>query len=73
MTSDAWKPPASAAVRQFATRCIEHPRLEEDPVCVIATEREKMLKEIDRAEDVPEPAVAEVKAVHCNGRHRRRA
>ena len=52
MTNEAYKPVVEYAIRSFAARCLQHPRLEEDPACVIATEREKFLEEL--AQEVPE-------------------
>lgn len=65
-----WKSPAYYAVRQFALRCMRHPRLEEDPSCVIATERDAMLKEIDQAE-LPQAVMEPVSVTpERNGKHR---
>ena len=67
MTDDAYKPVVEFAVRSFAERCIQHPRLEEDPVCVIATEREKFLSELDK--EIPKQQ--EVQPVARNGIHKK--
>lgn len=71
MTHDAWKLPASFCVQRFSRRCLEHPSLESDPACVIATERERMIAEIEQAE-MPEPVVVSVKETCCNGKARKR-
>ncbi len=34
------------AIRNFARKCIDHPMLERDPVCVIATLREDACEEL---------------------------
>ena len=67
--NDAYKPVVEYAVRRFADRCIQHPRLEEDPICVIATEREKFLTEL--AEEAILPEKKEKPAAISNGINRK--
>jgi len=38
---------AQHAVERFARRCIEHPQIEKDPQCVIATLREEYRLELE--------------------------
>lgn len=56
---------ASLIIDRFARRCAEHPMIEDDPVCVIATVREQMMQELQekREEIAPRaPAPAKSKA-----------
>lgn len=45
--TDAANMLARLAVLRFSQRCLDHPGLEADPVCVVATERERMLQELE--------------------------
>ena len=67
MTDEAYKPVVEFAVRSFAERCIQHPRLEEDPVCVIATEREKFLTELQKEPEAKPPVARN--GIHKKGRN----
>lgn len=69
MTDEAYKPVVEYAIRSFAARCIQHPRLEEDPTCVIATEREKFLSELDK--EPPPQEQPKEQPVARNGIHKK--
>ena len=38
---------AGLAIRRLATRCLENPRFESDPVAVLTNERDRMLDELE--------------------------
>ena len=42
---------AGLAVRRLATRCLENPRFEDDPVAVLTNERDRMLDELEPRAD----------------------
>lgn len=68
MTEEAMFSCAALAVEKFARSLIQHPRFEEDPVCVTATLAEKYAGELRSAEPVTwKQKLATAVLTHPNG------